>query len=115
MSSARVSYPDRTRKEVLTSLREQVRELADRFPVEKAVLFGSYATDDFTVASDVDLLVVYRGERRSDAYGEIKQGVDLRGLEPHPVAEAEYDRRREHFDRMTEGGMVVYGDEDEEA
>lgn len=108
MSSARISYPDRTREEVLASLRQEVKELADRFPVEKAVLFGSYATDDFTVASDVDLLVVYRGERRSDAYSEIKRAVDVRSLEPHPVPEAEYDRRRGHFDRMTEDGVVVY-------
>lgn len=110
MSSARISYPDRTREEVLTSLREGVAELADRFPVEKAVLFGSWATGRFTVASDVDLLVVYRGERRSDAYGEIRRAVDVRGLEPHPVPEAEYARRRDHFDRMTADGVVVYGD-----
>ena len=108
MNSARISYPDRTREDVLASLRRQVEELADRFPVEKAVLFGSYATDDFTVASDVDLLVVYRGKPRSDAYSEIRRGVDVRGLEPHPVPESEYDRRREHFDRMTEDGVVVY-------
>lgn len=112
MSSARVSYPDRTREEVVGALREELEELADRFPVEKAVLFGSYATGDFTVASDVDLLVVHCADWTDDAYGTIKRSVGVRGLEPHPVPAEEYARRRRHFDRMTEGGVVVFGADD---
>lgn len=108
MSSAKVSYPTRTREEVVASLREQVGNLADRFPVERAVLFGSYATGDYTVASDVDLLVVYRPGGDEDAFRSVKRSVDLRGLEPHVVSAQEYRRRRAHFERMTRDGVLIY-------
>lgn len=62
------------------------------------------------MASDVDVLVVYRGVSREDAFATVKRAVNVRGLKPHPVTEEEYVRRREHFDRMTEGGEVVYED-----
>lgn len=108
MSSARVSYPKWTREEVLEALRSGIETLAGSFPVERAILFGSYARGEHTVASDIDLLVVYRGDGSGDAYGAIKRAIDLRGLEPHPVTVEEYTRRRSHFDRMTEGGEVIY-------
>lgn len=108
MSSVKVSYPTRTREDLVAALRREVASLAEEFPVEKAVLFGSYATGRHTVASDVDLLVVHRGDAREDAYAAVKRGVDVSRLEPHPVTAEEYARRRDHFDRMTEGGETVY-------
>jgi len=42
-------------------------ELKERLYLLLVVLFGSYAKGNYTVASDVDLLVVYDGEKREDA------------------------------------------------
>jgi len=39
-------------------------ELKERLYLLLVVLFGSYAEGNYTVASDVDLLVVYDGEKR---------------------------------------------------
>jgi len=41
--------------------------LKKELPVSLIVLFGSYAKDNYTAKSDIDLLVVYRGKVK-DAY-----------------------------------------------
>lgn len=47
------------RKDVLRILREQQKELADRFNVTSLSLFGSVARDEARPDSDVDLLVEF--------------------------------------------------------
>jgi len=49
------------KKKVLRQLRDYIKKLRRTWPeVEKVGLFGSYATDAFGPASDVDLLIVLR-------------------------------------------------------
>ena len=43
----------------IPTIAENVREAARDYPVKKIDLFGSYARNDQTVASDVDLLVEF--------------------------------------------------------
>ena len=43
----------------IPTIAENVREAARDYPVKKIELFGSYARNDQTVASDVDLLVEF--------------------------------------------------------
>ena len=71
------------------------------------VLFGSYATGKYTVASDIDLLVVYSGERRDDAYAITKNTIALPGLEPHVYTEEEYEKLKATIGKMIEGGIVL--------
>lgn len=108
MTSAKVSYPTRTREEVIASLREQVGALAEQVPIERAVLFGSWARGEQTVASDVDLLVVVSPDIEDRAYRTVKRSVGVRGLEPHVVSIPAYRRRRAHFERMAEDGVLIY-------
>lgn len=108
MTSVKVSYPTRTREEVIASLREQVRALAEQLPLEQAVLFGSWASGEQTVASDVDLLVVDGSDGQRDVYQVLKRSLEVRGLEPHVVSIPAYRRRRDHFERMTEDGVLIY-------
>ncbi len=37
------------------------------------MLFGSYAKGNYTVGSDIDLLMVYAGKEQSDAYATVKK------------------------------------------
>jgi len=49
------------KKKVLRQLKDYTRQLKQTSPeVEKVGLFGSYATDTFGPASDVDLLIILR-------------------------------------------------------
>ena len=61
-----------------------------------------------TVASDVDVLIVYRGEPRADAYSLARTMVDVPGLEPHLYTEAEYRAAAATVGRMIEGGVVLW-------
>jgi len=56
------------RAEVLDILRTHKPTLAERFGVTELALFGSYARDTATDASDVDILVRYDGPATSKSY-----------------------------------------------
>ncbi|MCE2405305.1 MAG: nucleotidyltransferase domain-containing protein [Dehalococcoidia bacterium] len=91
-------------------LRARLPELLRVLPVRLAVLFGSYAKGTYTVASDVDLLVVYAGRPREDVFAVVKKVMALRGLEPHVYSEGEYLAVKPTIDRMIEGGVVLLRD-----
>jgi|GEM_PF-665444 len=106
-SSVRIFYPALSQAEVISRLRMGVRELEKQLPLVYVVLFGSYAKGNYTVGSDIDLLVVYKGEARPGAYACVKKILDLPRLEPHVYTEAEYERLRGTLCTMTEGGIVL--------
>ena len=57
-----------TRSEVLDLLRTHKRILADRFGVTDLALFGSFARDEATEQSDLDILIKFDGPATSKAY-----------------------------------------------
>lgn len=106
-SSVKVFYPKLSQAEVITRLREGLKELRKQLPITQTVLFGSYAQGNYTVGSDVDLMIVYEGEARPDAYALVKKILDLPRLELHLYTEAEYERLGETLRKMAEGGIVL--------
>jgi predicted nucleotidyltransferase len=72
------------------------------------MLFGSYAKGTYTVGSDVDLLVVYRGESRPDAYALVKRALSVPRLEPHLYTVAEYEAAASTVARMVRGGVTLF-------
>lgn len=106
--SVRVFYPRLDRAAVLRALQDGMERLRAALPILRVVLFGSYAKGTHTVASDVDLLVVYAGQSRPDAYARTKRALPLPGLEPHVYSEAEYAAVAPTVDRMVEDGVLVY-------
>ena len=57
-----------TRDEALDMLREHKPTLAERFGVVELVLFGSFARDEATDTSDIDILVRFDGPATSRSY-----------------------------------------------
>ncbi len=108
MTSVRVFYPKFDRAELIRRLQERMDELDKHLPLLRVVLFGSYAKGNYTVASDVDLLVVYQGPPREDAFAVVKKVLNIPGLEPHVYSEEEYRQVEQRIARMTEGGIVLY-------
>lgn len=64
-------------------------ELSRALPVSQAMLFGSWAKGAATAFSGIDLLVIYGGPSREDAYMIARREVPMRGLEPHVYNEDE--------------------------
>lgn len=106
-SSVRIFYPKFDKEEILQILSERLKELEEKLPLVHVVFFGSYAKQNYTVGSDVDILVIYRGEKRDDAYAVVKKVLDIPRLEPHPYTEEEYERMKATLSRMTDGGVVL--------
>lgn len=104
-SSVRIFYRPRSRADILALLRDRLPALAAVLPLERVVLFGSTARERHTVASDIDLLVVYRGEPRPDAYVLVREVLDIRGVEPHCYASSEVAAMEQVLARMTAGGI----------
>ncbi|MDQ7840186.1 MAG: nucleotidyltransferase domain-containing protein [bacterium] len=110
--SARVFFPRFDREALIGALRERMPALAARLPLVRVVLFGSWAAGRHTVASDVDLLVVYQGDQREDAFGAVKTSLAVPGLEPHVYTFQEAEAARDRLDRMTAGGVVLFAAEE---
>ena len=107
-SSVRIFYPKSNREDLIRKLREGISHLTIKLPLSLAVLFGSYREGNYTVASDVDLLVVYKGKERRDAYKMVKKTMDIALLEPHVYSEDEYERLKKVIDRMIARGVVLF-------
>ena len=106
--SAGVSWPTRDRNDLVASIRDALPALRDALPVRRVVLFGSHATGRATVASDVDLLVVYEGPPREEAFATVKKTIPVRGLEPHVYTTKEAAVQEDLLTRMTQEGIVVF-------
>lgn len=109
--SVRVFYPEFDREEIIQVLSERLEELGRRLSLVQVVLFGSYAKGNYTVGSDIDLLVVYKGERRDDAFATVKKVLDIPRLEPHLYTEEEYKNMEGTLSRMTKEGVLLMGSE----
>jgi predicted nucleotidyltransferase len=103
--SVKVFYRPYSQEQLVTRLREAMPALAGKLPVRRAVLFGSWATNRATAFSDVDILVVYAGAPRADAYRIVRRALDVRGVEPHVYTEDEAELLRPTLDRMTHPGI----------
>lgn len=106
-SSVRISYPPFSREELLTLLRQRLPMLQSQLQLKRVVLFGSYATGRQTAASDIDLLVVYAGAPREDAYALVRRTLNIRRLEPHVYAEQEYEQVKPTVERMIRNGISL--------
>ena len=106
--SVRIFYPAFDRAGLIQALRARLGHLQSALPLARVVLFGSCARGTHTVASDVDLLVVYRGAPRPDAYAHVKRALGVPRLEPHLYTEVEYEAARATVDRMTRDGVTLF-------
>ncbi len=107
-SSVRVFYPRFERKDIVKAIRNKLEQLKKKLPLSLVILFGSYAKGNYTVGSDVDILVVYEGEERKDAYNVIKRALDIPRLEPHVYSRDQYEDMKEIIKSMTRGGLVLF-------
>ena len=105
--SVKIFYPRLDREELLGLLGERMAVLAKELPLRRVVLFGSYAAGTYTVASDIDLLVVYEGEPRAEAYALVKRALQIPRIEPHVYAESEYEQVKTTIERMVGQGIEL--------
>ena len=108
LNTVQIFYPKYDKEELIQKLRKKIKELSEKIPLSFVVLFGSYAQGNYTVASDIDLLVVYRGKAREEAFATVKKIMDIRSLEPHVYSYDEYKRLKPVISRMIADGIVLF-------
>jgi len=110
--SVRIFWPELSREELIRRIREGIKSVLSVLPITKVILFGSYARARHTAASDVDLLVVYRGPKRQDDYSICWEALGIPQLELHIYTEEEYERLRSRGSLLPreaeEKGIVVW-------
>lgn len=107
-SSVRIFYPKFNRSQLIQDIRGRMADLDQALPLRLVVLFGSYAKDNYTAASDVDLLVVYGGQEREKAFATVKKTLGIPRLEPHVYSQKEYEAAQETVDKMIEEGVILF-------
>jgi predicted nucleotidyltransferase len=107
-SSVKVFYPKFDTRQVIALVKKGIEPLSTLLPLKLVALFGSYARGNYTVASDVDLLVIYGGKSRPNAYNIVKKALQIPRLEPHVYSESEYNGNKEVIDRMLRDSNVLF-------
>jgi len=80
MARVSVAYPSLSRSEVVERQREGRIRSEGKLPISRMILFGSYARGRYTAGRDV--VVVYGGSERYDAYKVVMNEVRVPRLEP---------------------------------
>lgn len=107
-TSVKVFYPKFDSHQVIKLIKKEIEPLNRLLPLKLMALFGSYAQGNYTVASDVDLLVIYQGKTRPDAYNLIRKSLSLPRLEPHVYSEEEYKSHNKVIDQMLKKAKIIY-------
>jgi len=107
-SSVRIYYPKFSKEEVIQQLKKGMKTLDGKLPLSNVTIFGSYVKGNYTASSDIDLLVIYKGTERSDAFAVVKKNLALPRLEPHVYSENEYEKLNHTITKMIEGGVVLF-------
>jgi predicted nucleotidyltransferase len=107
-SSVKIFYPKHNREQIIEAIQGAIPKLQEQLSLKLVALFGSYAKGNYTVASDIDLLIVYNGRERQDAYALCKRTLRIPRLEPHVYAEGEYGEMKPTIDRMIKDGVVLF-------
>jgi predicted nucleotidyltransferase len=118
VAQVRVTYPSLSRAEVIERLRKGFVSLERRLPVSRIILFGSYAKDRYTAGSDIDIVVVYRGSGRGDAYRLVMDEMKLPRLEPRVYTEEQFDALMVNSPKLAvtlaNEGLVIGGTKESE-
>jgi len=112
-SSVRVFYPKFSLEEVVRRVREVAFLFKEELGLKKVVLFGSYAKRRHTVASDIDILVVYDEELhdQDSVHKTLMKNLKLPRVELHLLSKKDYEHMRESrwIKMVEEEGIEVLG------
>ncbi|MCS6829798.1 MAG: nucleotidyltransferase domain-containing protein [Armatimonadota bacterium] len=95
---------------MLQTLRARMPQLLEHLPVRWVALFGSYAKGNYTAFSDIDVLVVYAGKPRDDAFALVRRAFGLAGLEPQVLSEEEFQAVLPVWTEMLSHSITVWGE-----
>lgn len=90
-------------------IKEKTIPILRNYPVDKAILFGSYAKGEATNKSDIDLYIDTNGELRGlDFVGLLEILVDALGADIDLIDKSHIEPDCLIIQEIEDGGMVIY-------
>lgn len=81
----------------------------EKYPINKAILFGSYAKGEATNNSDIDLYIDTNGKLRGlDFVGLLEILVDTLGIDIDLIDKSHIEPNSLIMQEIIDGGMVIY-------
>lgn len=89
----RVFFPKHSSEKVINEIKKTIDKLSGKVALEKVMLFGSYAKNRYTVASDIDILVIFDDSRSTEdeIYKALMRNIELPRLELHILPKKDYE------------------------
>jgi uncharacterized protein len=113
--SVKIHYPKFSKDELIALLKEGSVRLSKELPAVRVILFGSYAKNRHTAASDVDLLVIYRDPKKENDYDIVWSAFNIDKLEPHVYTVSDYEKlaRRNNWleKEVRRSGVSIFDDQ----
>lgn len=90
-------------------IKEKTIPILRNYPVDKAILFGSYAKGEATNKSDIDLYIDTNGELRGlDFVGLLEILVDALGADIDLIDKSHIEPDSPIIQEIENGGVVIY-------
>jgi hypothetical protein len=91
------------------TIREKTVPILRNYPVNKAILFGSYAKGNAIIGSDIDLYIDTNGKLRGlDFVGLLEILVDTLGMDIDLIDRSHIEPDSLIMQEIENGGMVIY-------
>ncbi|MEM1580962.1 MAG: nucleotidyltransferase domain-containing protein [Candidatus Bathyarchaeia archaeon] len=83
----KVFFPKVNREDVVKEVSRCITEFREKLGLESIILFGSYAKDKYTVASDIDLLIIFDDQKSGEdqVYKSLMRNIKLPRVELHMI------------------------------
>lgn len=93
----------------LDELQEIFTSLLSEYPVKKAILFGSYAKNNPTTKSDIDLVIDSEGQLLNiNFYGLLEDLIERLEKKVDLFEITEIKKNSEIYNSILEEGIIVY-------
>lgn len=93
----------------IKKIKEMTIPIFEKYPINKAILFGSYAKGEATNNSDIDLYIDTNGKLRGlDFVGLLEILVDTLGIDIDLIDKSHIEPNSLIMQEIIDGGMVIY-------
>lgn len=91
------------------TIKEKIIPIFEEYPVNKVILFGSYAKGNATIASDIDIYIDTNGKLRGlDFIGLLEILVSTLETDIDLIDKSHIEKDSFIMEEIENGGMVIY-------
>jgi len=98
------------KKQALLVARKYINVVKDFYPIQKALLFGSFAKGNYNENSDIDIAIIFRRIddviQRQIELMKLRREIDLR-IEPHPFDAKDFNKLNPVAYEIIKYGMEI--------